>query len=614
MRAPDRIGPWEILDELPGEAEVRRWRARHTETGDTAEVLALRNPSPRADTAFATTHRSLSHQVEPGLARTLLVDQSWRQALVVRQELGPTTLADARPPLPPAQVAALGAHLLPAVVAAGSATQGALRPEDVGLSPQGTPLLAPRGRPHARISKGDALWVAPEAFDGVAPSGSSGLYGLGVLLYRLATGRDPRFTPGLRAPPPPPPSSLRPGIPSALDQAILRLMDPDPVQRAGAMPLLQDLAGALPDLMSEPPVRAAPDLTGEVRYTITAPTRSRGVADAATFRAATVVPAEAVLSLSPSTLSHLAGQVELPLSEVEDLARKGLPLVVSTAPRLATAREQAEALVAQGLPVEVAGGSGAALKSMALVLLSSGAVLTVLGVLAAVLPILVGALVPGVVAGGVLGLLAIVAFVLGGMAWSRGRARTRGLLEARQAQDASRSRQQMVRQGRAARAWERVATLRRQLPSLELPAAAEADLRSGLKEVESQLLTISRRLENIHKTLDQADLDQLRTRLASLSQRATTDSESAAQRDRLGRTVTDLEALVQQRDRLDGQVVHIEDALDEMTATLGHHHAGDEVDSSAIDQLVQSTRLARQTLDQLEQDELRPPPVSETAR
>ena len=83
-------------------------------------------------------------------------------------------------------------------------------------------------------------YAAPEALTGAKVDGRADIYGLGCSLFRLMTGRAPYPGKDIAAvmmahlnQPPPRLSSVRPGLPPALDDVLAKAMAKDPAQRYG---------------------------------------------------------------------------------------------------------------------------------------------------------------------------------------------------------------------------------------------------------------------------------------------------------------------------------------------------------------------------------------------
>jgi serine/threonine-protein kinase len=99
---------------------------------------------------------------------------------------------------------------------------------------------------------GTAQYLAPETVAGEAATARSDLYSLGVVLYRLFTGRlpfdgDDPFAVAMlhRTAPVPHPSQFVPGINPALAEVLLRLLEKDPDDRyPSAAAVAAALAGA----------------------------------------------------------------------------------------------------------------------------------------------------------------------------------------------------------------------------------------------------------------------------------------------------------------------------------------------------------------------------------
>jgi serine/threonine-protein kinase len=117
-----------------------------------------------------------------------------------------------------------------------------------------------------------AYYMSPERFDGAPPSPSADLYAVGVMLYRMLTGRVPFDGPSPlsiamrhRKDAPLRPSQYNRACPPHLEKIVLRLLEKDPAQRyASAGDLLYDLSGGaqsstpLPAAAPPPPVVPPP--------------------------------------------------------------------------------------------------------------------------------------------------------------------------------------------------------------------------------------------------------------------------------------------------------------------------------------------------------------------
>jgi eukaryotic-like serine/threonine-protein kinase len=111
-------------------------------------------------------------------------------------------------------------------------------PADVRVSLSGVPL-------------GSLNYMSPEQVRGAEANASSDIYSLGVVLYELTTGKKPfdgesafSIMVNHTGQPPVPPDEIKPGLPAALNSAILRSLEKDPAKRfPSAEQFLQALTG-----------------------------------------------------------------------------------------------------------------------------------------------------------------------------------------------------------------------------------------------------------------------------------------------------------------------------------------------------------------------------------
>lgn len=156
-----------------------------------------------------------------------------------------------RAPLPASEVADIGAALADALfdVHRQNVVHHDLKPENFILRDGDAVLLDFGLARHAELpdlieedrgllGAGSAAYVSPEQLAGVRGDPRSDLFGLGILLYQLATGTTPFGEPetfeGLedrRWRVPAPPRAIVPGIPAWLQEVILLCLEPDPLQR-----------------------------------------------------------------------------------------------------------------------------------------------------------------------------------------------------------------------------------------------------------------------------------------------------------------------------------------------------------------------------------------------
>ena len=184
---------------------------------------------------------------------------------LVMERIGGERLADcaARAPLDATEVARVTGAVAAAVheLHRQNVIHLDLKPENVLFRADGSAVLIDFGLArHAelpdlveeefRLPAGTGASISPEQLAGLRSDPRSDLFALGVIAYRLATGRLPFGAPTTRGAmrrrlyvDPPPPRALRPDLPAWLQEAILRCLEVRPEARyATAAQLAHDLA------------------------------------------------------------------------------------------------------------------------------------------------------------------------------------------------------------------------------------------------------------------------------------------------------------------------------------------------------------------------------------
>jgi len=257
-----RFGPLDVYERLAGGAQAETYRA-HDRMLDLPVALKLR---PEGSDVLA--HRFLDEARRMARVRDSNVVQvlgaareggrvglwtEWLQGETLAQE------SAAREQLAHEDLLSIGRELARAlgVVHARGLVHGDLKASNVMRCRDGRIVLMDFGCAHdlgtqagGGVLHGTPAYLAPEGLAGAAPTPASDHYALGVLLFRLASGRFPsqaRDLEGLREEHRQGTllrlGALRPDLPLAFVAAIDRLLDPDPRRRPANAAGVTELLG-----------------------------------------------------------------------------------------------------------------------------------------------------------------------------------------------------------------------------------------------------------------------------------------------------------------------------------------------------------------------------------
>jgi len=267
-----RLGPYRVLGELGAGGMGAVFRAENPQLRRPVALKVLLPPyatDPVARARFAREARAQAAVEHDHVVPIFLVGEVGgvpfiEMPLLRGESLEASLRRDPRPPA--AEVARVGQQVAEGLAAAHEA---GLIHRDV--KPGNVWLAGSRRRVQildfglARVVEGSAAagdpvtlkgavvgtpyYMSPEQAVGAAVDHRADLFGLGVVLYQMATGRLPFSGPSpvailaaLTAARPTPPAELDPGLPPALNALILRLLARDPADRP---PTAQAVADAL---------------------------------------------------------------------------------------------------------------------------------------------------------------------------------------------------------------------------------------------------------------------------------------------------------------------------------------------------------------------------------
>ena len=204
---------------------------------------------------------------------------------------------------------------------------------DLGLAR----ILEGKGLTQEGTTVGTPAYMSPEQASGRETDPRSDVYSLGILLYELVVGRLPfpirSITEAVRyhtQEPPPPPRSIRPSVPEAVEQVILKALAKDPNQRyASAAELGTVLAKVMAGLETAPNAAGTPGISLSTMYDRSIVSPTRPVSPNPTMLAGNSIAARGASvfdgkSISPSSMSriqvvhkeHTAEVFPLPLGTV----------------------------------------------------------------------------------------------------------------------------------------------------------------------------------------------------------------------------------------------------------------------------------------------------------
>ncbi len=260
------LGHYEILAKLGEGGMGAVWKARHTLLPDRIVALKLLSPnlwgSEEARQRFLREAMAVSKLDHPRIATLHDAEQIEGNLQIAFKYIDGDTVArrTAAGPLPLADAVSVTADAAEALAHAHA--RGVLHRDVTGgnimIDREGHGVLVDFGLARSATdatltrtgtTQGTIAYMAPEVVRSEEADPRSDLYGLGIVLYRMVTGRLPFEAQGEEAllfkvlnEEPRPPSSLRPGIPPDLDDVILRLLEKDPADRfQDASQLLDEL-------------------------------------------------------------------------------------------------------------------------------------------------------------------------------------------------------------------------------------------------------------------------------------------------------------------------------------------------------------------------------------
>ncbi len=273
-----RVGGYALGKRLAQRPTADVFVAEHPQHGECAlQVLTPAMARTWAGRQFLLDARARTTLEDARLARVLGVGDAPRPWVAMERLRGPTLrhALDQAGPLPVDEAARIARELARGLARAHARriVHGDLTPRDVRLEGErravtvtgfGVPkAIGPTGTRHAYSggpALGEALYAAPEQFQGERASAATDVWAIGVVLHEMLTGRAPvlgsarevmeavlrRDAPTLEA--------ERPDVPPALAAVVRRCLTREPGER---YPSAQELAAALHEAVPDPEAEGA---------------------------------------------------------------------------------------------------------------------------------------------------------------------------------------------------------------------------------------------------------------------------------------------------------------------------------------------------------------------